>query len=161
MANTVVRKVDNGSDILMKCMAHLSKGIQGIRVGYVGENATKTHPDSDLTMAELGLIHEYGLGVPERPHIRPASVLAQKDLMKAYQVGNKKMMRMIKAGNKDVQVIVKAGLQDASEYLEEVFKNYIRDGKVSPPTEDGGTPLNDTGAMLGAISSRIEDKNGK
>lgn len=45
-------------------------GASHVNVGIIGSEASAQHPGSDLTNAELGVIHEYGLGVPERSFLR-------------------------------------------------------------------------------------------
>ena len=41
-----------------------------IRVGIIGENASQKHPDSGLTNAELGAIHEFGATINVTPKMR-------------------------------------------------------------------------------------------
>lgn len=50
------KAVFNRLNTLMK---DLSQNIS-IRVGIIGDNAYQNHPHSDLTMADLGAIHEFG-----------------------------------------------------------------------------------------------------
>jgi len=158
---TTFRDKDNGASTLLKVTQQFHRGIQGIRVGIVGVKAGQIHANSDLTNAELAFIHTYGLGVPRRDFIVAAAIEAEKNIMVAYQHGNRKMMSMIKQGNKNVQAIVKAGLEEARKHLEDVMKDYIRSGKVDPPTQDGGTPLYKTGQLVDAISAYIETKDGQ
>jgi len=161
MARTTVRKVDNGAIVLMKVTKQFSRAIQGIRAGIVGSKADEIHEGSDLTNGELGLIHEFGLGVPRRQFIVPAAREAEKNLMQAYERGNRKMMYMIKRGNRNVQQIVNAGLEEAKEHIEETMKDYVLSGRVSPPTKEGNTPLVQTGRLVDAISAYIETKDGQ
>jgi hypothetical protein len=60
---------DNGARALLKAI----RDAQGtLKVGYVGDAGAKPAVDAPgLTVAELGEIHEFGLGTsPERSHIR-------------------------------------------------------------------------------------------
>lgn len=41
-----------------------------IKVGIIGSEATQKHPDSDLTNAELGAIHEFGASIEVTPKMR-------------------------------------------------------------------------------------------
>ena len=53
------KKVLNKLNALMK---DLGKDIS-IRVGIIGSIGSKQHPDTELTMAELGAIHEFGANI--------------------------------------------------------------------------------------------------
>lgn len=41
-----------------------------IKVGIIGKEATQKHPDSDLTNAELGAVHEFGASIKVTPKMR-------------------------------------------------------------------------------------------
>ena len=53
----------NGSKKILKALNDLMKDLDkkvSIRVGIIGSQAYEKHPHSDLTMAHLGAIHEFG-----------------------------------------------------------------------------------------------------
>lgn len=57
------QKSINGSKKILKTLNTLMKDLDkkvSIRVGIIGSQAYETHPHSDLTMAHLGAIHEFG-----------------------------------------------------------------------------------------------------
>lgn len=57
------QKSVNGSKKILKALNTLMKDLDkkvSIRVGIIGEQAYETHPHTDLTMAHLGAIHEFG-----------------------------------------------------------------------------------------------------
>jgi phage gpG-like protein len=57
------QKSINGSKKILKALNILMKDLDkkvSIRVGIIGSQAYETHPHSDLTMAHLGAIHEFG-----------------------------------------------------------------------------------------------------
>lgn len=57
------QKSINGSKKVLKALNNLMKDLDkkvSIRVGIIGSQAYETHPHSDLTMAHLGAIHEFG-----------------------------------------------------------------------------------------------------
>lgn len=59
----VRQKSINGSKKVLKALNDLMKDLDkkvSIRVGIIGSQAYETHPHSDLTMAHLGAIHEFG-----------------------------------------------------------------------------------------------------
>jgi hypothetical protein len=47
---------------LNNLMKDLGRNIS-IRIGIIGSEAYKKHPDTELTMAELGAIHEFGADI--------------------------------------------------------------------------------------------------
>lgn len=57
------QKSINGSKKILKALNDLMKDLDkkvSIRVGIIGTQAYEKHPHSDLTMAHLGAIHEFG-----------------------------------------------------------------------------------------------------
>lgn len=57
------QKSINGSKKILKALNTLMKDLDkkvSIRVGIIGSQAYETHPHTDLTMAHLGAIHEFG-----------------------------------------------------------------------------------------------------
>lgn len=61
-----IRDKDMGWKALMSAVRQIAKSRPTITVGLHGE----PHKGSDMTLAELGNIHEFGLGVPKRSFIR-------------------------------------------------------------------------------------------
>jgi hypothetical protein len=64
----VVRIKDNGWKKLLKSIFKDDR--IGVTVGIQGSDASSGHKGSDLTVAEVGEIHEFGLGVPRRSFLR-------------------------------------------------------------------------------------------
>ena len=57
------RKSINGSKKILKTLNKVMKELDqkySIKVGIIGSKAYEKHPHSDLTMAQLGAIHEFG-----------------------------------------------------------------------------------------------------
>ena len=57
------QKSVNGSKKILKALNDLMKDLDkkvSIKVGIIGEQAYEKHPHTDLTMAHLGAIHEFG-----------------------------------------------------------------------------------------------------
>lgn len=76
MARPFVRIIDKdrGWGALKSELATAHGGVYG-KAGVIGEKAAEQHPGENgesLNNAELALIHEFGLGVPERSFIRAA-----------------------------------------------------------------------------------------
>ncbi len=64
MATTIVDK-DHGYARLLRAVA---ERLPDLRVGVLTD---EQHKDSELTVDEIGEVHELGLGVPARPWLRP------------------------------------------------------------------------------------------
>lgn len=74
MAKSRVTQRDRGARALVKAVRDASAGL---KVGLVGDAAfAAAHDAPGLTVAQLGEIHEYGIGVPERSFVR-ATIDAQ------------------------------------------------------------------------------------
>lgn len=64
--------VDKGKDMFKQLAKEMKAfGKRGLSVGVLGPNAAKAHEGADgLSVADIGAIHEFGLGVPERSFLR-------------------------------------------------------------------------------------------
>lgn len=63
----------NKSRINFKALDEWMKALDrkiSIKVGIIGKEATQKHPDSDLTNAELGAVHEFGASIEVTPKMR-------------------------------------------------------------------------------------------
>lgn len=63
----------NKSKINFKALDDWMKALDrkiSIKVGIIGNTATQKHPDSDLTNAELGAVHEFGASIEVTPKMR-------------------------------------------------------------------------------------------
>ena len=106
---------------------------------------TAQHDDAGMTVASLGAIHEFGLGVPERSFIR------------AWYDNSKSEIEAILAAVHDEQ-----GLQIAALQLEASMKNWVNAG-VPPPNapatvarKGSSLPLVDTGILRAAIVATVK-----
>jgi hypothetical protein len=68
---TVIDK-DMGWEALGERLAEVSDGSAFVLVGIQGATGEAQHRDDGMTNIELGTIHEFGLGVPQRSFIREA-----------------------------------------------------------------------------------------
>lgn len=69
MSKPVVKWTDKGWGAIYRKMTQGRPGTH-VRIGVVGSAASQTHTDTDLTIAEVATINEFGLGVPERSFLR-------------------------------------------------------------------------------------------
>lgn len=143
---------DSGwSDYFRKLIEETSRSIT---VG-IHEDETDREIDSDFkTNAEIGYIHEFGLGVPRRSFLREPFesnhdrlVRMQQQIFKAAAVG---------------QIAPSSVLPLIGESAVSLLKNNIRDG-ISPPLspttvalKKSSTPLIDTGQLLNSIDYQVE-----
>lgn len=64
-----INKVTVNLGKLSKVLQKLEKK-RSIRVGILGKNGSKKVPDSDLTLADLGAVHEFGAKINVTPKMR-------------------------------------------------------------------------------------------
>lgn len=108
------------------------------------------HPNSNLTNAELAMIHEYGSpsnNIPERPFIRNTLKKHQDKVIKEFSAGLEDIFKDINSPKSMLTKLGKDLVQD--------MKNEITSGELKP-TKDGKDPLNDTGTLLRNITFKVE-----
>lgn len=153
MAASVVVK-DKGKAALMKRLAEKAKAVT---VGIHEDVGSAQHPNSDLTIAELGAVHELGLGVPERSFIR-----AWADETESEQ---KTALRKIgEAVVKGTVPSLGVGLDRFGVHAVGQVQARIRDG-IDPPLEDATvaakgseTPLIDEGTLWTSVKHKVEEQ---
>lgn len=139
------------------------------KVGKVGFFDTSKYEDG-TPVAYVATIHEYGSpeqGIPPRPFMRTTVETKQTEWKAIATQGAKAML----AGNATgVQVLEAIGLKAAGDLrraisqintppLKEATVAARRRGKADKQTTGSLTkPLVDTGTMLNAVSSSVEDK---
>lgn len=67
MAKAKVREVDHGA---LKMLHNLKSLDRVVTVGIHASEGGDSEQDSSMTVAEVGAIHEFGLGVPQRSFLR-------------------------------------------------------------------------------------------
>lgn len=63
----------NGKKAVLKNLKNVMEAVgqkYSIRVGVIGEKAYEKHPDTDLTNAQLGAVHEFGADIKVTPKMR-------------------------------------------------------------------------------------------
>ena len=165
--STKVTVTDKGAKAFLKATSKLSssrsKPQQHVNVGIIGEQAASQHPDSDITMGDLALIHQLGLGVPARPFLTQwtNSSDTSKEMDKAFKSAAKEILSKCKgtqnASTSKVDSIIEGSLENIAELGEASLKNFIESGQVSPQTQQGNTPLLQSGAFVGAITGEVVD----
>lgn len=112
--NAKMTWVDKGWARLVQNVAKGPANTHAI-IGMLGPDADSMHGDSGLTTNQLGIIHEFGLGVPRRSFLRRAlvwrnrreivGVLAQVSRMVLFQ-GKSRVEAMKYAGRWGVQAVM-------------------------------------------------------
>lgn len=157
-----VTDTDRGYKALVRSLRSSGGTIVG-KAGIIGVKAAAEHATDGpepLTNAELALIHEFGIGVPERSFIRAAF---DKNHPK-YDENMVKLVRAIYDGKITIERAVGLlGMQIASD-----IRNYIRDsGELLPNApstiarKGSSKPLIDSAQLVNSISSAVVKGSGE
>jgi hypothetical protein len=130
-------------------------GLGTITLGVQGEGALKKHPNSALSIGEVGAIHELGLGVPKRSWLVAWIDAHEQEMMRAakealLQVANRRLSRK------------KAMEQLGYHWVQELRANINRGGVDGPPLspwtikrKGHDIPLLDSAALRDEISYKL------
>lgn len=95
-----------------------------IKVGIIGKEATQKHPDSDLTNAELGAIHEFGCTITVtdkmRRYLHSQGLHLKKDTMTVV-IPTRSFLRMplmSSEGKKELLSVVKSQISNEFKAVE-------------------------------------------
>ncbi len=143
--------VDHGANALTRRFAVNGAGLT-VKVGMLAK-AQELHEGSELTVADVGTIHEFGLGVPQRSFIRGWYDENQAENTRIVSILQKQVLR----GEVTQQVaLARFGLKCVGD-----IQRRIVDGippALAPSTiakKGSSTPLVDTGQLKASISSEV------
>lgn len=136
-----------------------------VRVGWFEESKY----DDNTPIALVAFWQEYGTkkGIPERPFMRPAEL---KNKAKWEQIALQEIRKCIESGRPLTQAMAKLGLvvqgdidREIStltqpELSEKTIKARLRRKGKKKATTSIQKPLIDTGAMLAALTNKVESK---
>ena len=115
----------------------------------VGLPDDRIHNPSGLTLAEIGAIHEFGLGnVPERSFLRGAVHSGAEEIKKNFEIVAKRVVN----GEDPMQE-----MDNLAQFGQGLVQEYIAEGKAQPPkiktkaNENKNIPLINTGEMRQSI----------
>lgn len=152
MASTVKDR-DRGYAALMKRI-RAAQGKPIVTVGIHEAEGGASHGEDDLSVAELGEIHEYGLGVPERSFIR-----AWADENQQEHEGQ--LRKIGEAVVKGTVPSIEQGLERFGLLAVGQIQQRIADG-IEPElaastiaAKGSSTPLVDTGVLRSSITSKV------
>lgn len=143
---------DVGWGALKRELASAAGGVYG-KAGVIGEKAAAQHEGAEgLSNADLALIHEFGLGVPERSFIRAAFDANREKYLGIMQ----RLVRGVYEGKMTIErALGLLAMQAASD-----IRKLIVEGEGVPPPNAPATiarkgssrPLVDTAQMKNAIT---------
>lgn len=146
MIKTSISGVQSVQDAIAKELKKYTDA-PSVVVGIRGEAGK--HEGTDITMAQLGAIHEFGTPtIPERPFLVPGVKAAESDITKAV-----------------IKFLPKDGMDRTLGLVGQIAQNsvqkYMRDLKTPPnapstiAAKKSSNPLIDTGALIGSISYEV------
>ncbi len=150
---------------LKKFQRKLEEAVGGFRDAgslsvIIGLPSDRIHNPSGLSLAELGAIHEFGVGnVPERSFLRGGMHANKKEIKKLMHITAKKIA---KGGDpeKAMEQLALAGQGLIQTYIGEGSANFapLAPSTVSRRKNKSSNPLNDTGALRqGIIGLVVKD----
>lgn len=123
------KKSVNGSKKIMKALNTLMDNLDqkvSIRIGIMGEQASQRHPDSDLTNAHLGAIHEFGatINVTEkmRAYLHHIGIHLKKDTTTITIPARSFLRDTFFTGDAKERLMDFAGLSDNAEFNKEFME---------------------------------------
>jgi hypothetical protein len=147
---------DRGWEKLKRALLKDGPSVFG-KAGIIGDAAAASRGghDGKVTNADLALIHEFGLGVPERSFIRAA--------FDANRPKYLELLQRFAAAVYDGKMTVERALDLLAQEAASDMRNLIRAGEGIPPpnspetiAEKGSSrPLVDSAQMLGSIAGAV------
>lgn len=123
-----------------------------------GGTATQQHSDSDLTVADVLQVHEYGIGVAERPLVRHVVAAKRRELGEALRDA---AVAVLDDDDPDVAA-TEVGLvaQDLLlERLEELATTPLDEETLEDPDRPAGAPpLQVTGQIRESLQFHVREK---
>lgn len=123
------KKSVNGSKKIMKALNTLMDNLNqkvSIRVGIMGEQASQIHPDSNLTNAQLGAIHEFGATInvtdKMRAYLHHIGIHLKKDTTTITIPARSFLRDTFFTGDAKERLMDFAGLSDNEEFNKEFME---------------------------------------
>ncbi len=148
------QRIDKGIAAIERYLKTLRLKKAHVKAGFIG---SQPHEGTSLTVAQLGSIHEYGLGnVPARPFMGPAFLKNRERYFEILVTAYQEALRTNRPEN-FMRVLKLLGLKMSAD-----IKAFIVSGEgmapLAPSTikRKGSTkPLIDTAQMLNSISFEV------
>lgn len=156
MANTYFNVVKDTKGEQLKALARQLKNTgKYVKVGLPDSN----HKGSHLTIAQIGMIHEYGApgaGIPERPFLAVSIKKSEGDIIRLNRVNLKMILNNMTTFDK--------ALEQLGLMAQGMIQAYIPVGDFVPlrpetiARKGSSGPLIDTGQMRQSVSYVVVDK---
>ena len=157
MKSTVIDK-DLGYKKIMESIKSIAANSPAVTVGIHAKEGSESHAKTELTNVQLGTIHEYGLGVPERSFIRQTFDMNRDKYQKALDGA----ARGVSSGKASVVEGLKAlGMFIVSTMQERIEKNspqFKELAEVTKKRKGSSKPLIDTGQLKNSITYVVNAK---
>lgn len=134
-----------------KLAAHLRQQQEFPQVSKVAVGILGGRYEDDVTIAQVGVAHEFGLGVPQRPWLRPAVF---ESLAKVHRLVRERSDPSNLAANR----VIAEELGQLVRDMIEARILFINTPPLAASTRRGrgpGTPLVDTRRLLGHIEYEV------
>jgi hypothetical protein len=145
---------DMGFEEILDELAKLHKGEPGVSAGFLeGQGGDSLHTDTDLTNAELAVVHEFGSpanNIHPRPFIRQGTDKAATDVDTILVRGSIKIF--------EGRGTAKQVLEEVGETWEQAIKDEITSG-VLEPTKEGDKPLFKTKELYNTITYKVGEED--
>lgn len=153
----------SGAPALIDALRAIDQQVIGLgklrlRVGIIGPGADQLEDGSDLTLAELGKIHEFGApaaGIPERSFLRSTMAARASDLRALWAT----QLRAVIARQKTPR----QALEEVGQQVVAWIQATIRAGIEPPLWEEtmrrkgSSKPLIDHGQLINSITYLVEE----
>lgn len=151
-----VRDVDRGYARLLHKLKKLKRR-HSVTVGIHQKEGAESHADTPLTVAQVGAIHEFGIGVPERSFVRGYANGHAKEIQKATK---KAAERSVARNGDPARELDRLGLEIAAGMQENISNGGKPPFKALAAATIAGKgsskPLIDTGQMRQSIRHKVE-----
>ncbi len=157
-----VRDQNRGWKEIMRAMRSLGGGETYVRAGLIGPRAQKPHVDSQLTVAEVGIVHEYGspaAHIPERSFVREPYdrnrdryLSGLRVLLKAVYAGKAKLVSVLELIGSNMGADMRKAIREG---IPPPLRPATVARKVAKRRRDPATPLLDTRQLVNTIRHEV------
>jgi len=154
----MIKTTVKGAD---KAAAALRKAIEGfvtekaVTIGIHEDETARNDPDSGITNASLGAVHEFGsdaVNIPARPWLYPGVASGNVEYLKIIEQG-------LKDGDTLEEILQTIGVVAVSKAQQYITELKTPANAASTITRKGSSnPLIDTGVLRSSINMKIVEK---
>ena len=156
-ATNKVKVIDKGWNAIMKNMKQANGFVAS--VGVQGSEGGEKHSSGRMTNAQLGSIHEYGRGVPQRSHWRSTFDENQAKYQKELDNISRKVYSPQDGTFKGDLLLL--GEQYKTDVIRKIHSSIAPDLEEATKIQHKGetVPLLDTGQYIGSFSAVLTDRS--